>query len=296
MTEKSLIIKTCRKCGIIKSISDFNKNKRNKDGLRNWCRECQSVSRTEYYATHKEQEKERNLHPILKPVGPITHKMCSKCKIDKSISEFYERSDAPGTYTSQCKKCQKSRFKNYTDSHKKVIAEYHRNQRLKNPELFAEISRIYYWSNLEKEKKRSKKYRTDNADEIKIRAIKYYNENIDKIAKWTRKYLESPKGKASTARANHKHRALMKKTKCTLTADQWERILKMQNDRCNGCGRKFDENLKPERDHIIPLSLGGDFTFGNVQALCKSCNCRKHAKINFARVLTEIFFDEIEKK
>jgi len=32
--------KKCSKCGIIKSHSDFNRNKNNKDGLQNQCREC----------------------------------------------------------------------------------------------------------------------------------------------------------------------------------------------------------------------------------------------------------------
>jgi NAD-dependent SIR2 family protein deacetylase len=33
-------MKKCSKCGEVKSVSDFNKNKRSKDGLQGYCRAC----------------------------------------------------------------------------------------------------------------------------------------------------------------------------------------------------------------------------------------------------------------
>jgi 5-methylcytosine-specific restriction endonuclease McrA len=34
-----------------------------------------------------------------------------------------------------------------------------------------------------------------------------------------------------------------------------------------------------ELDHVLPYSLGGEFTVENLQALCNSCNARKGAKV-----------------
>jgi 5-methylcytosine-specific restriction endonuclease McrA len=53
------------------------------------------------------------------------------------------------------------------------------------------------------------------------------------------------------------------------------RIAVWQRDggRCIDCGATFDL----EYDHIIPLSLGGATTVGNLQVLCAPCNGRKGA-------------------
>jgi 5-methylcytosine-specific restriction endonuclease McrA len=38
--------------------------------------------------------------------------------------------------------------------------------------------------------------------------------------------------------------------------------------------------LLATQDHIIPVSRGGGLTFENIQALCKSCNSSKNAKLD----------------
>lgn len=43
---------------------------------------------------------------------------------------------------------------------------------------------------------------------------------------------------------------------------------------CRQCGRNDDLTI----DHIHPWSLGGSDNEGNLQTLCRSCNCRKGAR------------------
>jgi len=47
-------MKTCSICNIKKKLSEFNKCKERKDGLKSICRECQSVSRKQYHQLNKQ--------------------------------------------------------------------------------------------------------------------------------------------------------------------------------------------------------------------------------------------------
>lgn len=63
-----------------------------------------------------------------------------------------------------------------------------------------------------------------------------------------------------------------------LTLPEWQLIISMQENRCACCSAPFGEQNKPTRDHIVSVKDGGMLTFGNTQALCKSCNSRKGAR------------------
>lgn len=52
--------------------------------------------------------------------------------------------------------------------------------------------------------------------------------------------------------------------------------------KCRECGRSTPRRLRgtyrasaPELDHVLPLSLGGDHSYRNVQCLCRACNSAK---------------------
>jgi 5-methylcytosine-specific restriction endonuclease McrA len=65
--------------------------------------------------------------------------------------------------------------------------------------------------------------------------------------------------------------------------------------RCHLCGvktikalRGSYEPLSPELEHIIPLSVGGTHTYGNVACSCRACNIKKGNKI-IGQVSLELF-------
>lgn len=63
------------------------------------------------------------------------------------------------------------------------------------------------------------------------------------------------------------------------TADQADAIFEAQGRRCANCLKKIE---RYHADHIVPLAAGGAHDIKNIQALCPSCNHKKHKKDPFA--------------
>ena len=55
----SLGVKYCSKCGQIKELDKFNKNKSFKDGLASWCKECSKKYQKKYQKEYRQTEKSK---------------------------------------------------------------------------------------------------------------------------------------------------------------------------------------------------------------------------------------------
>jgi len=53
-------LKTCRTCGIEKSLSEFIKNKLSKGGYTHKCKSCETLWKSQYYLINKDHIKKRN--------------------------------------------------------------------------------------------------------------------------------------------------------------------------------------------------------------------------------------------
>lgn len=69
-------MKLCRRCSTLKDESEFNKDKRNKDGLQSWCRECTIANSREYRKNKKYINQKRDIVYSLK-------RPCQKCGEDR---------------------------------------------------------------------------------------------------------------------------------------------------------------------------------------------------------------------
>lgn len=130
------------------------------------------------------------------------------------------------------------------------------------------------------------------AEEIKKSRHNYYlkcKEKKEKILENTKRYRKTEKGKANSQRGLIKRRVRLKKIINTLTAKEWNEILKQYNFRCVYCNKKFSSVNKPTRDHIIPISKGGDNTKENVVPACKSCNSKKGVNTFYKRYEAELY-------
>ena len=119
---------------------------------------------------------------------------------------------------------------------------------------------------VEKEREEHAKTRealAQNREAIIARVDKWRKENAEKLRpKWV----------------EYRHRRMdaERKTGGSFTADDVERILKLQGHKCPNC--KADLKIGYHVDHIHPVSLGGSSDPENLQMLCPSCNVRKSYK------------------
>ncbi len=80
-------------------------------------------------------------------------------------------------------------------------------------------------------------------------------------------------------------RLLAMKSRGSHTVAQWRLLKARYDDRCLRCGR-CEPDIALTKDHITPLSRGGDDTIHNIQPLCGRCNDVKATKtLDFRPVL-----------
>jgi len=98
------------------------------------------------------------------------HKICSKCKQEKSLDQFYKRSDRE-TYHSWCKQCKCASNRKWHDQNK----EYHR-----------ELTQRWYQENKESHLKNSKKWYEAN----KYRKLESYYAREQRVKRATPDWVE----------------------------------------------------------------------------------------------------------
>jgi 5-methylcytosine-specific restriction endonuclease McrA len=249
-------------------------------------------------------------------------KVCKTCGGEKDITDFYKQRSGKFGVMAVCKICWKKHVKEYRDTNPEKVKERKRLERITYKKRYKDYATKYYIENKEtivpklaayrlthKEEKsiRGKEYYNENKDKLKAIGCRYYSNNKDavliatkkyrdthkeKISDYNKYYKTTPDGKENRSIAQIRRRTYTAGGKCTLTRKQWGVILEMQNNKCAYCNKEFTPEFKPTKDHIIPLSKGGGLTFGNVQALCGSCNSKKQANVDFLK-MSILFTDEV---
>ena len=234
---------------------------------------------------------------------PTLTKLCTKCKVEKSIDEFSRRKDEHRFW---CRACAKSYYQShqeetlaqkkqyyqdnkeekkalsnkYYEDNKEAKKAYAEQYRKDNREKINEYLKQYYIDNEEDQKVQRKQYYKDNKVEITTLRKRYRKDNKAYISEWMKQYQQTPNGKAASKKNSHKRRA--QKAGVGYENFNPNNIFKRDGYRCQLCGKKTrpDYNrfhpLFPNLDHIVPLNKGGSHTKKNTQCLCRLCNMIKH--------------------
>ena len=197
-------------------------------------------------------------------------KVCSRCQLSLSLEEFYDKCPGGTTKRGKCKKCY-----GISDGPKKIMTPEEKKIRDK------ENARKYYL----KHKEYHINYRKVNKDKIKesIKSCKERN-----LAKNPNHYIELNKRTREKKLASLSEEELVayRKKRCGLVVarqktiyktgkrhskNDWLLLLKLADGKCLKCGS--DDRVG--RDHVMPLSNGGDDGIMNIQPLCLRCNASK---------------------
>jgi hypothetical protein len=89
-------------------------------------------------------------------------KTCTKCKLEKELSQFYKHPNGKDGYDSRCKACRCSTERDYHSRNKEAISSRTKARRQADPEAQKEKRKIEYERNKEQILKRQKAYYESN--------------------------------------------------------------------------------------------------------------------------------------
>jgi len=161
--------KTCTKCKISKSITEFNKNITKKDGLASQCKDCRKIENKKYTIENvtnikiqKKKHYEENKEYILKR------------------NKIYRDSH-------------KEERKIYVESNKEKIKKRTKEYKIKNKIRIVKVSKIYQQKHKEKIKIQHKIYIELNKDKISKQKKKYNTLHKNEIKEYDQAYRKSHK-------------------------------------------------------------------------------------------------------
>lgn len=105
-------MKRCSRCGETKPHSEFHKQKRNRDGLHSYCKECQKAANRAWRAADTpEKAQERAAQKAeKKALAGRGMRQCADCNEVKPHSEFSNGSNPDGLH-SYCRTCEAARVR-----------------------------------------------------------------------------------------------------------------------------------------------------------------------------------------
>ena len=194
----------------------------------------------------------------------------NKERIRKQKKQYYEdnrehKIEWSKQYYLDNKKRIDERQKQYGETHREHKKEYHKK-------WFPE----YYIKNREEILRKAKEHYENGGKE---RRKEYYRKTSEIRRKYENTWAKTEKGKVKNQKSNSMRRTRERKIINTLTAQEWIDILKKYKFRCAYCGKEFTLFDRETRDHVIPISKGGDNVKENIVPACQSCNSKKHNKI-----------------
>lgn len=251
----------CTKCGEEKPTEDFGKRRKT-------CKVCIQKEQKAYHQTHlveiKKKAKEKYDRTYIKKekyVPPEGYKLCTVCGELKTVDNFQK-------WRGRCKECKSMYDKQYRKDRIILLQQYD----LKEDKMCIKCKKIMSYDLFEKGRNVCKLCRSTDR-------LERYKKNKEHEKETSKKWLKTENGKTLSSASRFKRRTTLKSAIYDLTESEWIEIKTKQNGKCARCGKQEPE-IKLTKDHIFPVSLGGNHTKSNIQGLCHRCNSKKNAKID----------------
>lgn len=240
-------MKNCKKCGSEKSLDEFPKSTKNKDGRESRCKSCSASERREKYAQNPEKYRNQT-------------KAWAETNKDKIVE---------------------ARRKYYYENPERTL-ELRAASNIRNKESTLARDRAWYAANSEYKIAKVKEWYEKNIDHArsaaKVRSKARYHANPELMSARAKVYRKkNPDGIAAQKR---RYKASKLGAEGSHTGKDVQAIFEKQRGLCGNCKKKLFKSgaKKFHVDHVIPLSRGGGNGPDNLQCLCSSCNLRKGAK------------------
>ncbi len=247
--------KVCNKCGEVKVLSGYYKEKRRLDGYRSVCKTCTASEAKKYQQKNKEavasQRKE--------------YRQNNKEEILAKKKAYYQyNKEAIGAKT-----------KKYRQNNKEAIAAHKRDYYQENREELIAYQKEYKQNNKEKVIDYKREYYQENKEEIATHKREYYQENREELIAYQKDYRQTPVGKANKNASGAKYRALKYGTAVDNTEVD-NCLIRCLYEFCRF--KSKETGVSHHVDHIHPISKGGTHTLDNLQILTATENLKKGAR------------------
>ena len=234
--------KVCTKCRIEKPLDLFYQEKRHRDGYTSACKVC-----------HNRSIKQKRLDRLLKRLNTYqtfipAFKVCSHCKVEKTLDNFAKDKYRQDGYEIRCKECIRLKDSAFRAAHSQRLAVRARTYYYAHREQRQIHNRAYYslYHAANPEKARERRQRWERSNPLKRR----------------QKYM----------------RYMARKRGASLGTVNYERILARAGYYCHICGGVVTAETL-HFDHVIPLSRGGSHTEENIKVSHGICNDRKGTRL-----------------
>lgn len=277
--------KTCTKCNAIKTLDNFSKASREKDGLQDWCKPCCTEANRLNKLRRIQLKGVESTRPAIADHEAGGTAWCASCKDYLPISRFGKRIGR--CKDCACKQARESRARMIEAESKlprshpklcgcckavKTLTEFqvgqHRCKDCQNRKTAESDAR-----NPNKKKDRTKRYCAENKEK-KAASLRLHRVlNKDWWSDWNRRYYNTPAGRLS--RVNIMHRRRTAERQGSVTTEQMMQIEAKAKGCCHYCHCKTE---KLTFDHVIPIARGGKHEAENLVMACFPCNRSKGAK------------------
>lgn len=105
-------------------------------------------------------------------------KICTKCRIEKGLSEFGNKKNSHDGKRNQCKLCNNNYNKQYRKNNKEYFSDYSKKYREENNEYFIKKNKEYYDNNKDKINEKNKQWHKNNKQKACELKKNYYDDNI----------------------------------------------------------------------------------------------------------------------